>query len=154
MSEFQKNSPKAGLLIYEISKLFHDQMRKRSEDLGFKSGYRQILRFLMHEDGVTQVDIARHSHFTAPTVSVTLKKMEDEGLIVRKTDKNDTRRTRVFITEKGTEWGSLLHEKIMDREDVLIRGFSEEESAEFCRLLRKARENILAEAVGGEDFSE
>ena len=154
MSEFKKNSPKAGLLIYEISKLFHDQMRKNSEDLGFKSGYRQILRFLMHEDGVTQVDIARHSHFTAPTVSVTLKKMEDEGLILRKTDKTDTRRTRVFITEKGKEWGTLLHERIMDCEQILIRGFSEEESEEFCHLLRKARENILAEAVDEEEISE
>lgn len=154
MSEFKKNSPKAGLLIFEISKLFHDKMRKNSDDLGFKSGYRQILRFLMHEDGVTQVDIARHAHFTAPTVSVTLKKMEDEGLIVRKTDKNDTRRTRVFITEKGRDWGSQLHEKIMDCEEILIRGFSEEESAEFCRLLRKARENILVEAANEEDISE
>jgi DNA-binding MarR family transcriptional regulator len=156
MSEFKKNSPKAGLLIYEISKLFHDRMRKNSEDLGFKSGYRQILRFLAHEDGVTQVDIARHAHFTAPTVSVTLKKMEDEGLIIRKTDKNDTRRTRVFITEKGKEWESLHHEKIMDCEQILIRGFSKEESEEFCRLLRKARENILAEAesVDEEDISE
>ena len=154
MSEFKKNSPKAGLLIFEISKLFHDKMRKNSDDLGFKSGYRQILRFLMHEDGVTQVDIARHSHFTAPTVSVTLKKMEDEGLILRKTDKNDTRRTRVFITEKGRDWGSQLHEKIMDCEEILIRGFSEEESAEFCRLLRKARENILVEAANEEDISE
>ena len=145
MSEFKKNSPKAGLLIYEISKLFHDQMRKNSEDLGFKSGYRQILRFLMHEDGVTQVDIARHSHFTAPTVSVTLKKMEDEGLIRRKTDKNDTRRTRVFITEKGREWETRLFESALDIEKILICGLSEEENAELCRLLKKVRENILAE---------
>ena len=154
MSECKCLAHKPGLLINEISKLIHDKLRRNSEDLGFKTGYRQILRFLAHEDGVTQVDIARNSHFTAPTVSVTLKKMEDEGLIVRKTDKNDTRRTRVFITEKGKNWGSQLHEKIMDHEQILIRGFSEEESAEFCRLLRKARENILAESVDEEDFAE
>ena len=110
----QKNTPRTGFLINEISKLFHDKLRRNSEDLGFKSGYRQILRFLSHEDGVTQVDIARNSHFTAPTVSVTLKKMEDEGLISRKTDKNDTRRTRVFITEKGREWESKLYATAMD----------------------------------------
>ncbi|MBR6743931.1 MAG: MarR family transcriptional regulator [Clostridia bacterium] len=151
MSETQC-APKAGLLIHEISKLFHDRMRKSSDDLGFKAGYRQILRFLAHEDGVTQVDIARHAHFTAPTVSVTLKKMEDEGLIRRKTDKNDTRRTRVFITAKGKTWEAQFHEKVMECEEILIRGFSEEESAEFSRLLKKARENILAETETEDDF--
>ena len=154
MPECNSFSPKAGLLINEISKLFHNKMRKNSEDLGFKTGYRQILRFLAHEDGVTQVDIARNAHFTAPTVSVTLKKMEDEGLIRRKTDKNDTRRTRVFITEKGREWETKLFESAMDVEKILGRGFSEEENAEFCRLLRKARENILAETTSEEECCE
>ena len=154
MSECKNRAPKAGLLINEISKLFHDRMRKNSEDLGFKTGYRQILRFLAHEDGVTQVDIARDAHFTAPTVSVTLKKMEDEGLIFRKTDKNDTRRTRVFITEKGREWEKRLFEKIMDCETILIRGLSADETEELCRLLGKVRENILSETMTEEEFSE
>jgi DNA-binding MarR family transcriptional regulator len=100
------------------------------------------------------VDIARNSHFTAPTVSVTLKKMEDEGLILRKTDKNDTRRTRVFITEKGREWESQLFEKVIDCENILMRGLSEEESDELCRLLKKVRENILSEIVREEEISE
>ena len=145
MSERKSLARKPGLLITEISKLLHDKMRRNSEDLGFKTGYRQILRFLAQEDGVTQVDIARNSHFTAPTVSVTLKKMEDEGLIRRKTDKNDTRRTRVFITEKGREWETRLFESALDIEKILICGLSEEENAELCRLLKKVRENILAE---------
>lgn len=150
----QKKTPRTGFLINEISKLFHDKLRRNSEELGFKSGYRQILRFLSHEDGVTQVDIARNSHFTAPTVSVTLKKMEDEGLISRKTDKNDTRRTRVFITEKGREWESKLFTTAMDCEEILVRGFSAEEIEEFDCLLKKAKENMLAEIVPEEDICE
>ena len=150
----QKKTPRTGFLINEISKLFHDELRRNSEELGFKSGYRQILRFLSHEDGVTQVDIARNSHFTAPTVSVTLKKMEDEGLISRKTDKKDTRRTRVFITEKGREWESKLFTTAMDCEEILVRGFSAEEIEEFDRLLKKAKENMLAEIVPEEDICE
>lgn len=150
----QKKTPRTGFLINEISKLFHDKLRRNSEELGFKSGYRQILRFLSHEDGVTQVDIARNSHFTAPTVSVTLKKMEDEGLISRKTDKNDTRRTRVFITEKGREWESKLFTTAMDCEEILVRGFSAEEIEEFDRLLKKAKENMLDEIVPEEDICE
>lgn len=139
------HAPKPGLLINEISKLFHDRMRKNSEDLGFQAGYRQILRFLAHEDGVTQIDIARDSHFTAPTVSVTLKKMEKEGLIQRRTDKNDTRCSRVFITEKGRALERKLFEKIMDCESVLASELSAEEEETLCRLLMKVRNSILSD---------
>ena len=153
MLSTQPRSPKPGLLINEIAKLFHDRMRKNSEDLGFQNGYRQILRFLVHEDGVTQIDIARDAHFTAPTISVTLKKMEKEGLIHRRTDKNDTRCSRVFITEKGRELERKLFEKIMDCEEVLAKGLSAEEEETLCRLLTKARDNMLSamEGEGGTD---
>ena len=137
--------PKPGLLIHEISKLFQDRMRKSSEDLGLQTGYRQILRFLAQEDGVTQIDIARDCHFAAPTISVTLKKMEKEGLIRRRTDKNDTRCSRVFITEKGKELEKKHFDKIMDCESVLTHGLSAEEEETLCRLLIKIRDNMLSE---------
>ena len=139
------HAPKPGLLIYEISKLFHDKMRKSSEDLGLQTGYRQILRFLAHEDGVTQIDIARDCHFAAPTISVTLKKMEKEGLIRRRTDKNDTRCSRVFITEKGKILEKKHFEKVVECENALSRGLSEEEEETLCRLLVKLRSNMLSE---------
>lgn len=135
--------PKPGMLINEISKLWHDRMRKQSEDLGFKTGYRQILRFLAREDGVTQIDIVRDSHFKAPTVSVTLKKMEEEGLVRRETDKNDMRQTRVYITEQGRELERKLFGKIMECESVLGKDITQEEEEFLLKLLKKMRDNLL-----------
>lgn len=145
---------KPGLLIHEISKLFYDKMRKNSEALGLQTGYRQILRFLDQEDGVTQIDIARDCHFAAPTISVTLKKMENEGLIRRRTDKNDTRCSRVFITEKGKDLAKKHFEKIMDCENILSRGLSAEEEETLCRLLIKLRDNMLSEAENEGEYIE
>lgn len=139
------HSPKPGLLIHEISKLFHDKMRNHSEHLGLQTGYRQILHFLAHEDGVTQIDIARDSHLAAPTISVTLKKMEKEDLIRRRTDKNDTRCSRVFITEKGREIEKKHFEKIIECERILSQGLSAEEKETLCHLLVKVRDNMLSE---------
>lgn len=134
---------KPGRLINEISKLFHDRMRKQSEDLGFKNGYHQILRFLVREDGVTQIDIVRDSHFKAPTISVTLKKMEEEGLVRRETDKNDMRQTRVYITEKGRELDRKLFAKVMECEDILAQNISEEEQVLLLDILNRMRSNLL-----------
>lgn len=139
----KKPCPPPGLLINEISKLFHDRMRKQSEDLGFKNGYRQILCFLAKEDGVTQIDIVRDSHFKAPTISVTLKKMEEEGLVRRETDKEDMRQTRVYITEKGRELDRKLASKVLDCEALLANGITEEEKQLLCDILTKMRANLL-----------
>lgn len=66
--------PKPSMLINEISKLFRDRMREKSEELGFKNGYRQVLMFLARGDGVTQLSIAKGTHLKAPTVSVAASK--------------------------------------------------------------------------------
>ena len=145
MAPNHPQSPKPGLLINEIAKLFHDRMRKRAEALGFQTGYRQILRFLANEDGVTQIDIARDCHFAAPTISVTLKKMEKEDLIRRRPDKNDTRCSRVFITDKGRKLERIHFEEVMQCESIMARGLSAEEEETLCRLLMKVRENMLSE---------
>ena len=149
MASNHSQHPKPGLLIHEISKLFYNKMRKSSDDLGLQTGYRQILHFLAREDGVTQIDIARDCHFAAPTISVTLKKMEREELIYRRTDKNDTRCSRVFITEKGKELERKHFEKIMECEEILMKNLSAEETETLCRLLTKVRDSMLSEAEAG-----
>ena len=137
------NQKKPGRMINEISKLFHDRMRKQSEDLGFKNGYHQILRFLAREYGVTQIEIAKDAHFKAPTISVTLKKMEEEGLVDRKNDPNDLRQTRVYITEKGRDWDRKLFSKVMECEEILAKNITKEEEAFLIDILNKMRNNLL-----------
>lgn len=148
----EKNKTKAtypGRLIGEISKLFHNRIRQQSEDLGFKNGYHQILHFLSKRDGVTQIEIAKDSHFKASTISVTLKKMEEEGLISRQTDANDLRQIRVYITEKGKAWDEMLFSKVIECETVLTKNISEEETAILIDILKKMRTNLL-DPEGGE----
>lgn len=135
--------PKPSMLINEISKLFRDKMRAKSEELGFKNGYRQVLMFLAHGDGVTQLTIARATHLKAPTVSVTLKNMEAEGLVRRETDTADMRQTRVYLLEKGRELDLRHRENIMEFEKIMLTGIGKEEEENLLQALKKIRDNIL-----------
>ena len=146
------HEPMPGLLIREISKLFHDKMNQNSDTLGFKNGYRQILRHLARKDGVTQIDLVRSTHLKAPTISVTLKKMEEEELVRRVTDEKDQRQTHVYLTEKGRKMERAFFGKIMETEDILLRGVSAEEKETLCELLKKVRTNILDEMGLPEDW--
>ena len=131
------------MLIHEISKLFQDRMSKSSETLGFKNGYRQILRLLAREDGVTQIDLVRATHLKAPTISVTLKKMEDEGLVFRKTDDIDQRQTHVYLTEKGRQTERVFFGNILETENIMFEGLTPEEMESLRELLQKVRNNLL-----------
>lgn len=142
MREFphEKN---ACMLINEVSKLFHDKMRETCDSLGYKNGYRQILMFLAHNDGATQVELVRVSHLKAPTISVTLKKMEDEGLVYREQDKNDMRQTHVHLTEKGRSLDRSHFEQLKALEEVMFDGLSPEEEEALRLSLKKVRDNLL-----------
>jgi DNA-binding MarR family transcriptional regulator len=146
------HEPTPGMLITEIAKLFHDKMNHNSETLGFKNGYRQILRHLARKDGVTQIDLVRATHLKAPTISVTLKKMEEEELVRRVTDEKDQRQTHVYLTEKGREMERALFGKLLETDDILLRDVSEEEKEALCVTLKKIRANILEEMGLPEDW--
>ncbi len=146
------SAPPLSLLITEIAKLFHDKMNKSSEKLGFKNGYRPILRHLAHEDGVTQIDLVRATHLKPPTISVTLKKMEQEGLVRRVTDKNDLRQTHVFLTDQGRDMEYALFCELISTDEVLLQGLSEEELQAFRGILLKLRRNMLNEMGLPEDW--
>lgn len=135
--------PNASMLIGEISKLFQDRMSKSSERLGFRNGYRQILRHLAREDGVTQIDLVKTTHLKAPTISVTLKKMEEEGLVRRETDRIDQRQTHVYLTEKGRETERAFFGAIVETEKTMFDGLDDEELETLRALLKKVRNNLL-----------
>lgn len=89
------------MMTNEVSKLFRDIINREVEKLGVQNGYRQLLFHLSRMDGVSQLELARATHLKAPTVSVTLKGMEADGLVVRRGDENDARVIHVYLTERA-----------------------------------------------------
>ncbi len=144
--------PTPGMLVTEISKIFHDRMNQNSEKLGFKNGYRQILRHLAHQDGVTQIDLVHATHLKAPTISVTLKKMEEEELVRRVPDKNDQRQTHVYLTDKGRDMERTFFGMLIETEKILMKDISEEETQTLRDILKKMRANMLHEMGLPEDW--
>ena len=137
------------MIINELSKIFGDEMRKTMEDLGVPSGYKNILFHLHHANGASQLELARRTRLKPPTISLTLKKMEDDGYIIRETSKDDLRVCNVFLTPKGANVHIKNSEKIDAIDNMIMNGISNEEKAVLMRLLKKMRDNIC-EATGTE----
>lgn len=131
------------MLVNELSRLFHHRMRAEDEKIGMQEGYRHLLFHLSREDNLTQLDLVRRAHLKAPTVSVSLRKMEDAGLVTRSTDPDDQRQTRVLLTEKGRELDARMRENIQKTEILFAEGLSDEEQQNLKSLLLRMRQNVL-----------
>ncbi len=141
--------PTPPMLVNEIARLFHAQMK--SYDLTgvmAQDSARLIMRELAREDGVSQLQLTRWTHLKPPTVSVTLKKMEDEGLVVREQNEEDLRSVRVLLTEKGRAHNRRVFERLKALDALLMQGFDEAECEVLLGFLMRMRENILPDEKG------
>ena len=132
------------MLINDISRMFGAQMRRCADELGIPSGYRHMLIYLAHHDGVSQLELAKFSHLTPPTVSVTLQKMERDGFIERRADSSDQRQMLVYITEKGKSLEIQSKMKADETEILALKDFGDEEKEALSEYLRRIYDSMSA----------
>ncbi len=132
-------------LCNEISRLFHGYLRTESDMEGVMSqpGARLVLSFLAIGDGTTQLELVRATHLKAPTISLILRKMEDEGIVRRQSDERDMRAIRVYLTEKGRRIDELSIRNIKALDAIACDGLSDDECRTLMLLLTKIRNNLV-----------
>ena len=134
-----------GMLINDLSRLIHDELRERERALGIKSGYRLFLFHLTVEDGVSQYQLVNKTHLKPPTVSLTLQNMERDGLIERRVNREDLRQTLVYLTPAGRALEERFRQSIDAVDAQISDSVTAEEQATLMKILYKIRRSFLAE---------
>lgn len=143
----QCGKPTAPMLINQISRMFDERMRAilpAGHPLT-QNSCRFIMRSLNHQDGLTQQELVSSTNMKAPTISVAIRTLEEEGLVRREPDPKDLRSVRVYLTEKGRAVDEEFREKLRETDRLLMRDISEEDEEALIRLLMAVRENIRPE---------
>ncbi|MBQ7821432.1 MAG: winged helix-turn-helix transcriptional regulator [Clostridia bacterium] len=138
----QKN---AMMEIGDISKMFHDILRLKLEDAGISHGYRHVIFHLAHNDSLTQSELTKMAHLSAPSVSVTVEKMEREGLVEKRADELDGRQTRISLTDAGREADKRMVENLIATEKCALEGLDGQELETLKSLLIKMYDNLERE---------
>ena len=138
------------MVLNEVSRMFMRVIKKRNGEEDKRPTREQLsarlmLLHLSRNDGATQSELARVTRMKAPTISVALRNMENEGLVQRVADGDDGRVTHVYITEKG----KMLEEENFARwqqvDEIMMNGISDEEAEALMVTLCKMRENLAKE---------
>ncbi|MBC7217824.1 MAG: MarR family transcriptional regulator [Candidatus Caldatribacterium sp.] len=112
--------------------------------IGLHRGQPLVLGLLWEKDGRTQGEIAEALCLRPATVTVVLRRMEKAGLLERKSDPEDLRVVRVYLTERGRALEGdvrAIHDTL---EKECFRNFTPEEKALLRKFFIRMRENLRA----------
>lgn len=137
--------PTCTMLINDVAKLSQDHVQNTIERQHLKNTYQVLLRVIALEDGLSQLEIANRVHLAPPTVSITLQKMEKEGLISREPDPEDLRQVKVHLTDDGQAMHDVISQAFKATEKIILKNITQEEVDMVLSILSKMRDNILEE---------
>lgn len=96
-------------LWHKTSRLYN----QRANEYGVSISVGFIL-LNVDKEGTPSTQLGPKMGMEPTSLSRTLKSMEENGLIVRKTDKDDKRKVLIFLTEEGVEKRKIAKQVVMN----------------------------------------
>jgi len=140
--EGRRRDHKIGLMFQYIARLRNRYFDKLVAPHDLTSAQVRVINLLLRQDSMSQVEIARILGIGTVAVSAQLDRMEKNGWVVRKSDPQDRRSNRVWLTEAGRAKKPFLEEGFAHLNDVAFAGLSDAEVAALVESLRKVRLNL------------
>lgn len=142
MEELKYKEAISGIL--RVMRLHRSVIEKRVGELGLHRTQHMLLNYLSHSDGApSQKQIAERFDVTPAAIATSLKKMEKNGLIERKSSEADNRVKVITVSEKGRELLEKTRMIFKQIDDAMFDGVSESEHSEMKRIFAIMTDNLL-----------
>ena len=115
-------------------------------DLGLHPGQELLLMRLLERDGQTQTELLDSVGLDHSTVSKSLRRMQEAGLLTREPSERDRRVLHVWLTDKGRAMREPLAAMWSALERASVRGLGAEEIDTFIRLAGVIEHSIVHRA--------
>ncbi|AFM23070.1 MarR family winged helix-turn-helix transcriptional regulator [Desulfomonile tiedjei] len=129
-------------IVFLLAKAYqkaHANIKKRLNAYGLTPVQTLVLEAVVSEEGLSAGDLAGKLVLDSATLSGVLDRMAEKDWISKKTDPDDKRVLRIYLTEKAK---SLSEDLFREREEAnreILRDLSLEERLLLKRLLRDIR---------------
>ena len=138
----EKREIREGLLHAERAR--QPLMRAKLQELGLTPGQGQvgILNRLLQRPNLSQRELADLCHLDVTTMSRSLDRLEEEGLLRREKNPDCRRSYQVCLTPAGEKKAREVQAVLRQMDEIICEGLSEQEHEEFLRILRKICGNM------------
>jgi len=103
----------------------------------------RVLQYLYEKDGAKIGEIAAAIVVRQPVLSRVIDQMQERALVRRQPDPDDSRRTRVYLTDHGCDRYQLAWPPAHELIDKALKNFKPQEEKTLQRLLKKMSDNIF-----------
>lgn len=144
------SSLRFGFLIHDVSRLRRIVVDRALKPRGITRSQWWVLAFLSRRDGMTQTALAADLDLTKVAIGGLLDRMEAGGFVERRSDPNDGRARRVFLTREGVKFVVAIRESVEQVELGILSRIPGERLDQAAETLLLLKETLL-EIIGADD---
>ncbi|GGB84138.1 MULTISPECIES: MarR family winged helix-turn-helix transcriptional regulator [Staphylococcus] len=112
------------------------------KDINLSKGQFVYLVRIYENPGIIQEQLVEMLKIDRATASRAIKNMENNGLITKKSQKENKKNKLLYATEKGEELYSFIIRENEHSNSVALEGLTETEITTLVKLLDKVKNNI------------
>jgi len=139
VDEFMKSNPPEMQwvrLLHRLGNLRLSEAPRANFDLSFSQF--EILRFVGQNPGCHLQDVAEKIGHTPASVSVSIRRLEEENWLVRSDDPNDGRATCIFLSNKSKNALKNALQNQMGIIKIFLEELTKQEQNQLLALMEKA----------------
>ena len=122
---------------FKISRYYNQMAAKH--DMSFSWGF---ILLNVEKDGTPSTALGPKMGMEPTSLSRTLKNMEEKGLIFRKTDSVDKRKSLVYLTEAGVKKRSEAKKVVLEFNEALYEKLPKTKVKAFFEVMLKVDEHL------------
>ncbi len=142
------NKENIGFVIGQFGRTFGEAVQKIAAKQNLPKGSLRLFPYLdVNRDAeVTQKELCEHACCKPSTISVLIDELERDGYLKKSKSKNDSRKTVIKLTNKGTKAAHQIKEILDSLDSKIENALSKEEQETVISCIEK-----LIEVIQGEE---
>ncbi|MER6290179.1 MarR family winged helix-turn-helix transcriptional regulator [Streptomyces sviceus] len=137
--------------IFQLARAHRASAAAMLREMDLHLGQELLLMQLLDRDGQTQSELLESVGLDQSTVSKSLRRMQDAGLLVREPAEHDRRVMVVHLTDKGRAMREPLAAMWQTLEETSARNLSEQQAEAFIRTAYAIADALNSRALRREE---
>jgi MarR family transcriptional regulator, organic hydroperoxide resistance regulator len=133
--------------VFALSRAHRACAAQMLRGMGLHPGQEVLLMQLLDRDGQTQSELLDAVGLDHSTVSKSLRRMQEAGLLTREPAEHDRRLLRVHLTEKGRSMREPIDAMWSRLEQVSVAGLGEDAVRQFVAMAETIERSIVSHSA-------
>lgn len=135
---------RVGFLMHDISRLRRSAFDNIMKQIGVTRAQWWVIAHLSRHDGMMQVQLAELLDIGKASLGNLVERLEKGGWVDRRSDPNDARLRRVYLTRKARQLIDHIHDLEFNFNEESLAGLSREQRDELLSALELIKGNLKA----------